>query len=79
MQCHANVPAPEETEEQLDFQGLRYSMSKKGNIFFDVLLLIKIFFYQKLILGCFVFKGSPGSAGSQGHPGDEGGPVSLNA
>lgn len=40
MQCHANVPAPEETEEQLDFQGLRYSMSKKGNIFFDVLLLI---------------------------------------
>lgn len=23
MLCHANVPAPEETEEQLDVQGLR--------------------------------------------------------
>lgn len=23
MECHANVLAPEETEEQLDFQGLR--------------------------------------------------------
>ncbi len=38
--CHASVPAPEETEEQLDFQGLRYPMSKKGNIFFDILPLI---------------------------------------
>lgn len=27
--CHANVLEPEETEEQLDLQGLRYPMSKK--------------------------------------------------
>lgn len=28
MEYHANVLAPEETEVELDFQGLRYPMSK---------------------------------------------------
>lgn len=31
-----------------------------------------------LIRCCFVFQGALGSPGSQGHPGDEGGPVRLN-
>lgn len=33
VECHANVLAPEETEEQLDFQGLRYPKSKQKNTF----------------------------------------------
>lgn len=33
MEFHANVLAPEETEEQLDFQGLRYPKSKQKNTF----------------------------------------------
>lgn len=33
VEFHANVLAPEETEEQLDFQGLRYPKSKQKNTF----------------------------------------------
>lgn len=82
-QCHANVLEPEETEEQLDFQGLRYPMSKNLNIFFETLPSIipqkNVFFLEANTCFFFVFQGSPGGPGSQGHPGDEGGPVCLNA
>lgn len=71
MECHASVSAQEETEEELDFQGLRYPNP-------SILLYQKQNCLQKLKPGCFVFQGSPGFQGSQGHPGDEGGPVSLN-
>lgn len=70
MECHASVSAPEETEEELDFQGLRYP---NPSIHYTKNKIV----YQKLKPGCFVFQGSPGLQGSQGHPGDEGGPVSL--
>lgn len=78
MECHANVPATEGTEEQWDSQDLRYLMTppppKKKKRPKTSLFLNE----RANICSVFVFQGGPGLLGSQGHPGDEGGPVSLN-
>lgn len=69
----ASVSAPGVTVDQLELQGLRYLDHVLCDVT-DISYYIYIYGYIHML---FVFQGSPGLQGSQGHPGDEGTSVSV--